>query len=45
MDKAEARKQRAHKSSHGTQRKSDGIHNKIKRVNSVRTFVISDTGC
>ena len=45
MDQAEARKQRAHKGSHGTQKKSDDIHNKIKRVNSVGTFVISETGC
>jgi hypothetical protein len=45
MDQAEARKQRAHKGSHSTQKKSDDIHNKIKRVNSVGTFVISETGC
>jgi len=45
MDQAEARKQRAPKGSHGTQKKSDDIHNKIKRVNSVGIFVISETGC
>jgi hypothetical protein len=45
MDQAEARKQRAHKSSHGTQKKSDDINNKIKHVNSVGTFVISEAGC
>jgi len=45
MDQAEARKQRAHKGSHRTQKKSDDMHNKIKRVNSVGTFMISDTGC
>jgi len=45
MDQAEARKQKAHKGSQGTQRKSDDIHNKIKRVNSVGTFAISETGC
>jgi len=45
MDQAEARKQRAHKASQGTQRKSDDIPNKIKRVNSVGTFAISETGC
>ena len=45
MDQAEARKQRAHKGSHSTWKKSDDMHNKIKRVNSVGTFVISETGC
>jgi len=38
MDQAEARKQRAQKGSHGAQKKSDDIHNKIKRVNSVGTL-------
>jgi hypothetical protein len=45
MDQAEARKQRAHKGSNGTQKKSEDIHNKIKRVKSVGTFVIHETGC
>jgi hypothetical protein len=45
MDKAEAQKQRAHKVSHNTQKKLEDIQNKIKRVNSVGTFVISETGC
>jgi hypothetical protein len=45
MDKAEAQKQRAHKGSHNTQKKLEDIQKKMKRVNGVGTFVISETGC
>ena len=45
MDQAEARKQRAQKGSLCFQKKSDDIQYKIKRVNNVGTFVISETGC
>jgi hypothetical protein len=45
MDQAEAQKQKIHKGSHYTRKKSEDIHNKIKRVNTVGTFVISEIGC